>query len=367
MKILFVITSLAMGGAETQLVRMAQYLSQDKKNKITVVVMIEPQDFVEELNQAGVDVISLRMQQGKASMSALFSFIKIIRSVKPDVVHAHMFHSNLICRIARIFVRIPVLVNTIHGVEGLLGRRSFIYRVTDPLCNVTTAVGNVLAEMAIANRAVPANKLRVIYNALDVHKYSFQAEERDNIRAELMLQKDQYVWISVGRLFEVKDHKTMLAAFRRVVSRSTDITPVLLLVGDGENRAMIEEMIASDDLLKNVRILGRRSDVNRILCAADAFVLSSVHEGLPLVLQEAASIGLPMVATDVGGCKEVIINDKNGYIVPPKAPEQLAEAMRDIMSLTADRRNEFSEFSKNLVNEKYEIHHVMKQWLELYQ
>ena len=104
-------------------------------------------------------------------------------------------------------------------------------------------------------------------------------------------------------------------------------------------RKTLEDKISKSEILRDkVQLLGLRSDISALLNASDGFVLSSNYEGLPLVLQEAAAVGLPMVSTDVGGCNEVVLEGKNGYLVEKKNSVALAEAMLMVMNLTEDER-----------------------------
>ena len=132
-------------------------------------------------------------------------------------------------------------------------------------------------------------------------------------------------------------------------------------------RKTLEDKISKSEILRDkVQLLGLRSDISALLNASDGFVLSSNYEGLPLVLQEAAAVGLPMVSTDVGGCNEVVLEGKNGYLVEKKNSVALAEAMLMVMNLTEDEQLKLGAASKKLVEEEFSMDQVMKKWYQMY-
>ncbi len=120
------------------------------------------------------------------------------------------------------------------------------------------------------------------------------------------------------------------------------------------------------DLEDKVRFLGVRRDVPDLMNAADAYVMSSAWEGMPMVLLEAEACGLPVVATDVGGNSEVILNNKSGYIVPPGDSEALAAAIVKMMALSEAERRAMGRAGRAHIEANYSLERVVDQWEELY-
>ena len=156
--VLFLITGLAYGGAETQLVNLA--ISLKKRGwKVRVVSMLPPQAFTEELKEAGIPLSTLNMRRGVADPRAVFRLVKILREWKPDIVHGHMVHANLLARVVRIFCKIPVLISTAHNIDEGGRWREVAYRLTDPLVDLTTNVSRAAVERYIRVGAAPKNKI----------------------------------------------------------------------------------------------------------------------------------------------------------------------------------------------------------------
>lgn len=360
--VLFLTTGLAYGGAETQLVNLVTSLKK-RGWEVRVVSMLLPQAFTEELKEAGIPLSTLNMRRGVADPRAVFRLVKILREWRPDIVHSHMVHANLLARVARIFYKIPVLISTAHNInEG--GRwREVAYRLTDPLADLTTNVSRAAVERYIRVGAAPKNKIRFMPNGIDTAKFKPNKAAGQRLRNELGVD-NYFVWLAVGRFEEAKDYPNMLRTFSMIVSKKPDV--VLLLVGQGSLMEEIKNLASELKLEDKVRFLGVRRDVPDLMNAADAYVMSSAWEGMPMVLLEAGACGLPAVATDVGGNSEVVLNGKTGFIVPQRNPEALAQAMEKMMALPEEKRLEMGEASRAYIEANYSLEHVVDQWEALY-
>jgi len=325
--------------------------------------MLSPQAFTEELKEAGIPLSTLNMRRGIADPRAVFRLVKILREWRPDIVHGHMIHANLLARIARIFYRIPVLICTAHNIDEGGRWREIAYRLTDFLADLTTNVSQAAVERYIRIGAVPKGKIRYVPNGVDTAKFKPDEVVVKRLRKELGIN-NCFVWLAVGRFEEAKDYPNMLQAFKMVVDKKEDT--LLLLAGQGslleETRKLANELELED----KVRFLGVRRDVPDLMNAADAYVMSSAWEGMPMVLLEAEACGLPVVATDVGGNSEVILNNKSGYIVPPGDSEALAAAMVKMMSLPEAERRAMGRAGRAHIEANYSLERVVDQWEALY-
>ena len=283
----------------------------------------------------------------------------MIRNLKPDVLHSHMVKANLLARVTRLFAPVPLLVSTAHSIrEG--GRLcDLAYRATDRLGDVTTNVSKAAARRYEHDALVPARRLRVVRNGIDVNKFRPIGESREKLRKALEVQ-NQFVWLAIGRLREEKDYPNMLRAFAGVRGA------VLLIVGEGELRAQIEHLVSELQIEDRVHFLGFRQDASDLLNAADGYVLSSRWEGLPLVLLEAGASGLPIVATNVGGNAEVVQNGKTGFLVDPANPYALRSAMQGVMALTEGERRRMGTASRTFIVNNYCMSHIVTEWEALY-
>jgi glycosyltransferase involved in cell wall biosynthesis len=198
------------------------------------------------------------------------------------------------------------------------------------------AVGGAVREALIHNEGFPAERVGVIYNGVDLERFRNRVHRRESIRQELGLDPADLVILQVARLNYLKDHLTAVRAMERVVAQSPRAR--LLLIGDGEERERIEQEIARRRVSDNVRLLGQRVDVSRLLPAADLFLLTSISEGIPLTLIEAMAAGLPVVSTRVGGVGEVVEDGETGLLVPAGHDKGIAEALARLAGDLAGRQ-----------------------------
>ena len=364
---LLLITSLAYGGAETQAVRLAIRLKA-RGWEVQVVSLTPPKAYLEELEAAGIPVVSLGIQNKLPNPRPLLHLARLIRSWRPPIVHSHMVHANLLARLVRPLAPVPVLICTAHNIDekGRKGSgrlRELAYRLTDPLCDLTTQVSQAGLERYVQVGAVPRKKIRYIPNGVDTEHFRPDPLVRIHLRQKLGLG-DVFVWLAVGRFDEPKDYPTMLRAFAQVAKERGEA--VLLIAGDGPLRPAMEALARNLDIAERVRFLGLRQDIPELMNAANAYVMSSSWEGMPNVLLEASATGLPIVATDVGGNPEVIINGKTGFLVPPKDPEALAQTMLRLMSLPEEERRWMGEAGRQYIEANYSLDRVVERWEVLY-
>jgi glycosyltransferase involved in cell wall biosynthesis len=223
--------------------------------------------------------------------------------------------------------------------------RDRIYRWTDGLADRTVAVSHAAAERHLQARA--ARTIEVIPNGVDTEIFRPDEQVRRRVRSSLGLGTE-FVFVAVGRLMWKKNYPALLRAFRTLGGGT------LLIVGTGPQERELRAMAGA-----NVIFLGPREDVPELLNAADAYVLTSVVEGLPVALLEAGSVGLPCLATDAGGVRETgiatLVNE-----------ETLATEMNRLMSLSEPERRSRGEEARARVIEHYSLDTVVTQWEALY-
>lgn len=360
--VVFLITALGLGGAETQVVRLASGLKA-RGWRVSAVTMVPKGHNAEALEKLGVPVVSLNMGRSLPDPRAVMALARYLRQEKPTVLHAHMVHANLLARAVRLFAPVPVVISTAHNVDEGGRWRELAYRLTDPLSNLTTQVSEAGLERYVAIGATPASKIRFVPNGISTAEFRPDPAARQRLRDEMGSGSD-FVWLAAGRLTEAKDYPNMLHAFTKVLA--TEKSSTLLIGGTGELLEPLKKLVADLSLSKRVRFLGLRKDMAGVMNAADGFVLSSVWEGLPMVLLEASASGLPMVATDVGGNREVVHGGETGFLVPPKDSAALAAAMSKLMGLPVAQRREMGAAARRFVQERYGLESVLSQWESIY-
>ena len=362
-RVAFVITSSGAGGAEAQVRLLALELHR-RGWDVGVISMIPLEANLSDLGTRGIRTASLGMTRGRPDPRALIRLVRLLQRWRPDVLHGHMVHANLLVRASRVLHRAPVVVSTIHNQDEGSGWRYLAYRLTERLSDVTTAVGADARDAAIQRRAASPSRIIVVRNGVDLGQYEPRPGVRGASRKDLGISDEAFVWLAVGRSVEAKRHVDLITAFAEVHDRRPDA--VLLIAGSGP---LFDATVAAADaagLARVVRLLGVRPDVPDLMQAADAFVSSSAWEGLPMVLLEAAASGAPIVATDVGGSRDVVDPSRTGLLVPPLDPPALAAAMDAIMAMRPDDRHAMGEAGRRLVAEAFDLQAVADTWEQVY-
>lgn len=362
LRVMLLITGLGRGGAEMQVSALALELRR-RGCEVHVVSMLPPVAFVTELERGGVVLHSLGMRPGRPGLRGLWRFLNLLRNWKPQVLHAHLFHANLLARLARLICPVPVLLSTLHSLaesgqgSARIGLRDWLYRLTDWLSDRTVGVSEAGAARHVASRAVSPRRSLVIPNGARPEAFVAAPEPRARMREALGI-RDEFAWLAVGRLMWKKDYATMLLAMARQPAGA------LFIAGEGP---LEEELRGQANTLgATVHFLGLRDDVPALMNACDGFVMSSVVEGLPMVLIEAAMAGLPAVATDAGGVREVVRDGETGFVVPAQDAAALSDAMRQVASMPPEARRRMGTAARRIAMDRFSISKVAAQWEELY-
>lgn len=260
-----------------------------------------------------------------------FNAVKLVQRVhailqhrRPDLIHVHGFKENLIAGVAARLCGIPI-VRTHHG-RGMVGvsrRHTYIERLNARfLTDRLIAVSKDLAEFLRARR-ISLRNLRVILNGI-----SSEVWKAAKAGVELPREDRAFTIGTVGRLVAVKNHKCMLEAFR--LFRNEVSMGRLVLIGEGPLAAHLQSLAEKLGIASEIEFTGFQRDVAEHLRRLDVFVLSSLHEGVPISLLEAMAMGIPVVCTRVGGIPEVIVDDQNGLLVDSDDARALSIALRKI-------------------------------------
>ena len=360
MRILYLLTSLGIGGAEKQVILLAERMAS-KGHTVSLIVLKHSEE------EWPVKFPVLRLNIRKTPMGILRglrfakSFVSLFR---PDILHSHTFPANIFARMLSAMLRrtsgSPRVINTIHNVIEGGWHRMAIYRVTDPFANQITAVSSAAADRFVRLHAVPARKMRVLTNGIDAEFFTSDRARRRRMRAEMRAGVD-FIWLAVGRLVPAKDYPNLLRAFADV--RLANPKAQLWIAGEGEVSSLSSGLPEPQENA-SVQFLGLRRDIVDLLDAADGFVLSSEWEGLPLALAEAMSMEKVVVATDVGGVRELIADA--GFIVPAKDSRALTAAMLETMDLGEMKRKFFGRNARERVQQHFSMDAKAIEWEQLY-
>jgi glycosyltransferase involved in cell wall biosynthesis len=208
---------------------------------------------------------------------------------------------------------------------------------------------------------VREDRLSVLGNGIEVEAWAPDIQARVAARRQLGLT-DEFLWMAVGRLEPVKDYPTLLRAMARAPENAR-----LFILGTGPLEGELAKLAAQLGLKQRVRFLGFEPNVEHWMQGADGFVLSSRYEGLPMVLLEAGACGVPAVATDVPGTREVVTDGVNGWLARSEDPISLNEAMARLMQMPLEDRYAMGECARRRVINEFSMDIVLNRWEQLYE
>jgi glycosyltransferase involved in cell wall biosynthesis len=247
----------------------------------------------------------------------------------------------------------PLVLSTIHNIYEGGAHRDFAYRVTGWLSAHITAVSEAIAERCVRTKAVAPSRYSVLKNGIDTKSFS---PSRFPGRVETEHVEHQFVWLAAGRDVPAKDFDSLLAAFQIVRAAIPDAQ--LQIAGKPASHRGISLNEAG------VCWMGLSTDMPRTIFHCDAFVLSSAWEGMPLVIGEAMAMEKPVVATDVGGVREMV--GQAAVLIRPKDPQALAEAMLRIMRMREPERRAMGSAARERILQYFDMDMKADEWESLY-
>lgn len=358
----FVIPGLdRIGGAERQVISLAQGLVA-RQWKVSLIALSGSGTTVQELlSKSGLCFVSLHMRQGLADSRGWSRLHRWLRANRPDVLHAHLPHATFLARWSRLFAPVRIVVDTIHtSATGPLTRR-IAYASSRWLSDCTTLVSQGCADAWARGHALSPRKSTVLPNGVDTDVWQPDVGTRKRMRAQLDVD-DAFVWLAAGRLAAVKNFSTLLSALALLPDSAH-----LFIAGSGPLEAELRQQAIASCIQHRVHFLGFVANLAPWMKAADAAVLASHWEGLPLVLLEAAAAGLPAVATDVPGSRDVIVPGRTGFLCPADEPAEMAAAMQQVMHLSAGQRAEIGRRARERAIENFNLSKILDHWEALYE
>jgi len=361
MRIVYVLTTLGMGGAERQVSALAERMAT-RGHAVSLIVLRPRQP--EEWSTT-VDRVYLDMRKTPVGLFAGFARgRRYLRAFEPELIHSHVFPANMAARVLRLCISAPV-ISTVHNVYEGLWPRMLAYRLTDPLCCWTTAVSQSAADRYVRLKAVPARKCSVLSNGIDTAELVPDPERRARTRVAMGAgEGEEFVWLAAGRIAPAKDYPNLLHAFARVRKEAPQARLWIAGESAGPKTGAVQAMAAKLGIKASVRLLGLRRDMPGLFDASDGFVLASAWEGMPLALGEAMAMEKLVVATDVGGVRELA--GDCGSIVPARSSNALAEAMLELMQRTREVRGLMGRAARERILAHFSMEAKADEWEALY-
>ncbi len=310
-----------------------------------VVTVSAPGPYVERLTGDGIEHVPLRHATRSMAphrdLLATRELWSAFRRLRPDIVHTHNPKPGVYGRLAARAARVPVVVNTVHGLYAQTtdsrARRAVVYTLERVAARASRAelVQNPEDLETLRGLGIPDDKLILLGNGIDLDRFGRHPDSeatRRAVRRQLGLGPDDVAVGAVGRLVVEKGYLELFEAWRTVAARHPSAR--LVIVGphdpekaDAVDQASLDDLVARTGAL----VLGGRDDVDRIYHALDLYVLASHREGFPRSAMEAAASGLPIVATAIRGCRQVVDDGVTGLLVPVRDPAALAAAIGELV------------------------------------
>ncbi len=290
---------------------------------LTVCFLREPHPAADALRKAGIEPIFLSAR--RANPFVVFRVARLVRQRGCRIIHAAGFKATLIARAVGHMMGVQVIVH-LHDMNYPGRTVGLLHRLLAGPEDLGICVSRAAGELAVRGYYLRESRWRVAYNGLKLEDLRNRASSAGRSRrATLEISEQQPVIAMVARMYSIKGHRGLLRIMSRVVTALPQA--VLLLVGDGPERPVVERLIRELGLQANVRLLGHHDDAVELMAAADIVVVPSLQEGLSLVAIEALAIGRPVVAYAVGGLPEVITDGVDGRLIAPQDEAAFAGAV----------------------------------------
>ncbi|HEY7736734.1 MAG TPA: glycosyltransferase [Candidatus Limnocylindrales bacterium] len=314
------------GGAQEHLYNLVSRI--DRSRYDLSVVSLTPGSAVRKLQRTGIAVSVIDEPDDAVAVGALAAHLATVR---PDVVHGHMYRAEVIATKAAIALGRaghprPYIVNTVHSsrVRSVADREE-LRRLTPEMDRLIAVSEAIVRKLVVEGRSLPGGpRIELIHNGVDLARYDHQ-EPCCTLRDEYGMEPGSRIVGVVARLEPEKGHPTLLEAWPAVLAASPDA--YLLVVGEGSQREVLERQAARLQIAHRVVFAGRRDDVPAVTAALDVAVLPSYREAQGLSILEAMALSRPVVASAVGGIPEMIEDGVTGLLVPPHDPQALASAI----------------------------------------
>lgn len=340
-RVLFVITQEEFGGAQRFIYELVTRLEPEKYEILVATGKSQSGDFLKSLNEKNINTRTLLfLRRGINPIFDALGIIELMRTIdrfKPDYLHLNSSKAGVLGSIAGLKVK-KVIYRTggwsFNDPWPFWKKKLFIAaeKITAGFKDVIVVNNKNDHEQAVKLKIRPKEKLELIHNGIDALKIEFLP--KDKARLRLKVSQAEFIIGTIANFYPAKGLKYLIEAIKLLtdgIRQTANSRIKLAIIGDGEERLDLESRIKDYGLEKDIILLGRVQEAFKYIKALDVFVLPSVKEGFPWTILDAMAAKLPIIATSVGALPEIIDNGKNGILVEPKNPQQLAEAIKQLL------------------------------------
>ena len=368
-KILHVITSLNVGGAETMLYRLLKSMDAVRFDN-QVVSLIRPGPVGDKIQSLGIPVFSLNMWPGRLSLDALFGLVRILRRESPDLVQTWLYHADLLGVLAAKITSAPVVWN----IRASNMDMTFYRRLSSVVLRACVQFSGWPQAVIVNSKAGQEFHARLGYhprlwahipNGVDTMQFHPNLSARAALRNELALAPDTLLIGLIARFDPMKDHWNFLRAASLLALQNADVHFVLAGNGVEASNLSFRDYLDRDELRGRLHLLGQRDDISNLTAALDiASSSSSFGEGFSNTIAEAMSCSVPCVVTDVGDSAYLV--DKTGVVVPPMDPQALADGWQRIIALGIEGRSALGAAARQRIQQNFQQDEITRQYERLY-
>ena len=367
--VIHVVYSFDVGGLENGIVNLINRMPAERFRHMIVALTQCVPAFSERIQRPDVEFISLHKGAGHG-FKLYPTLFRLFREKKPAIVHTRNL-AALEMAVPAWLAGVPVRIHGEHGwdtsdLEGTSRKYQLLRRAYSPFVSKYVALSRRIESYLTDKVGVRADRVHRICNGVDIGRFA-PVSARQKIPDSPFNDAGLTVFGAVGRLQSVKDHANLISAFGILVRENAEASrrARLVIVGGGPLLAMLQALIQSEQLEQHVWLAGERSDVPSMTRGMDIFVLPSLAEGISNTLLEAMASGLPVVATNVGGNAELVVEGQTGILVPPASPRLMAEAMAALLE-HPDRARSFGRAGCERVHSQFSLDAMVGSYLTLY-
>lgn len=329
--ILYLVDNLkVLGGTEKHLLQLLTHLDRRKFRPI-VFSLREEGEVGRQIRRLGIRTDAANIKRFYVALGTAYKIRRIIRQENVKIIHTFFFDSDIMGSILGKLFRVPIIISSRRDMGNWWKKKRHImcYRIVNRYFDKIIAVCNVLRDQLRDQEKIPEKKLLTIYNGADLDAYSPDVNGK-YIRGKMSLKNHLSVIGMIANLDHIKDHGCFLTAASEVLRLNRDVC--FIIVGEGPLRHDLERLSEQLGIQNSVFFLGMRKDIPEILSIFDISVLTSLSEGLSNTILESMSMGKPVVATEVGGNTEIVVDGETGFLVPPENPGAVAEKIVKLIS-----------------------------------
>ena len=369
MNVLQLIGSFHQGGSERQAVQLARLLRADGRVNVRIATLENDGVLREEVEKLGLEEIPefrLTSFYNVNFVKQLLKCANFLRASKIDVIHTHDFYTNIFGMLAAQIVQVPLAVASKRETGGMRSRmqkrfEKFAFKQANAIVANSEAVKNYLVAEGVSK-----DKIKVVYNGLDLERLTPRLTDRRAICEEMGLPADEnvkFITMVANLRHEVKNQPMFLRAAAKVAPKFPNAH--FVLAGEGARRAGLEKLAKDLNIAQNTHFTGRCALVPELLSISYAGVLTSFNEGFSNAILEYMAASLPVVATSVGGAGEAVIENETGFLIESDNDEMLANRLVDLLE-DEEKARELGANGKKIAEEKFSCAAQLENTLKLY-